>query len=49
MWYEVTAWCPEGPFRLLTDNYDEAKDWAAAQEKRFGCKPSEIKEHEDEA
>ena len=49
MWYEVTCWCDEGPFRLLTDDYDEALDFAAYNEKKFGVRKSEIKEHEDEA
>ena len=44
MWYEVTAYCDEGPFRLITDNRDEALDWAAFQEKKHGCRPSDIRE-----
>lgn len=46
MWYEVIAYCDEGPFRLMTDCYEEAMDWAAAQEKRYGVKPSEVVRHE---
>ena len=46
IWYEVTAWCEEGPFKLMTDSYEEAVDWAAAQEKQFGVRKSEVEEHE---
>jgi hypothetical protein len=45
-WYEVTAYCDEGPFKLMTDDYDEAIDWAAAQEKKFGVRKSEVEVHE---
>ena len=34
IWYEVISYCEEGPFRLITDDRDEALDWAASQEKK---------------
>jgi hypothetical protein len=42
MWYEVTAYNKKGPFRLITDSEEEARDWAAAQEKKYGVKASKI-------
>lgn len=49
MWYEVTCWCEDGPFRLITDDRDEALDFAAYNEKKFAVAPSKIEEFEDEA
>lgn len=45
MWFEVTAYCEEGPFKLITDDRDEALDWAAAQEKKHCVRPSEVVTH----
>ena len=47
MWYEVTATSPHGPYRLLTDDYDEALDWAQAQAKLHGGDNVIIQEHHD--
>ena len=49
MWYEVTAYCEEGPFKLVTDDREEALDWAAYNEKKFGVKASVIEEKCDES
>mgnify|MGYP006878681157 CR=1 FL=1 len=47
MWYEVIATCPDGPYRLLTDDYDEALDWAQAQAKLWSGDNVIIHEHHE--
>ena len=47
MWFEVTAYCEDGPFKLITDDRDEALRWAAEQERKFAVRPSEIVTNKD--
>ena len=47
MWYEVTAYKDGKPWtRLLTDDLDEAEDWAHAQ-KKSGSQMEVIQQHPD--